>query len=127
MMQQQFIIQELSNDSENISDNESSAQEIKFENSEDDLSMNRERFDNSRNKEIKIGNNDDAYARNLYSNKISFAIFGSFTSQFTLGHSKLYKKYCHAAQSGFRTLGLVKPDNTMTIDIVLSCEGFRED
>lgn len=118
MMQQQFIIQELTNDSEGSSENQSSTHEMKFENSEDGLSIHQEKDDqdNKNNKDEQ----ENLYTRNLYSNKISFAIFGSFTYQFSMSNTKMYKRYCHAAQSGFRTLGLVKPDNTAIIDIVLS-------
>jgi hypothetical protein len=120
MVQQQFIIQELSNESEGQSDRESSmAPGIRFENSESEASLHEEELSRSKVQESKQEQVEIPYSRSLYSNKVSFAVFGSFSYQFSMSQSKLYKQYCHAAQSGFRTLGLVKPDNTQIIEVIL--------
>ena len=76
---------------------------MKFENSEDSVSINQDK-DAQGNKKNK-DEHDNLYIRNLYSNKISFTIFGSFTYQFSMSNTKMYKRYCHAAQVGSGLLG----------------------
>ena len=100
MVQQQFIISELSNDSEDASEQESSIVNHQLETVDVNAQVKVE------DKEIQNNENDEfpvPYSRGFSSNKISFAIFGTFKHQFVLEESKQYKQYVTASLSGLQT------------------------
>lgn len=124
MVQQQFIISELSNESEDASEQESSIVNHQLETVEVNAHghFEGEEIPNDTNDEFPV-----PYSRGFSSNKISFAIFGTFKDQFVLEESKQYKQYVTSSLSGFRLMSMVKPDYSHVLLTLLSCEGFRED
>ena len=129
MVQQQFIISELANETENSSDNDQSLVGGRLETPGDDES---ERPTESMLQKVFNGKGEQTedldvpYSRGFNANKVSFAIFGTFRDQFVIEGSKSYRQYVAACQSGFRVTGMIKPDNSAVLVTLLSCEGFRE-
>ena len=129
MVQQQFIISELSNESEHSSEQESILLQKQFEKAQEELEVPE---GHPGEEEGKKKNNIDQdlpvpYSRGFGVNKISFAIFGSFKSQFVMSDELNYKKYIAASQSSFRVMGMVIPDYSIILTTLLSCEGFQEE
>ena len=127
MVQQQFIISELTNDSENSSEQESILVQKQFEKAQDELEVPKDLPQDQKN--MDINENDDLpvpYSRGFGVNKVSFAIFASFKNQFVLNDSAIYKRYASASQSSFRVMGMVIPDYPVLLETLLSSEGFRE-
>jgi hypothetical protein len=126
MVQQQFIISELSNESENSSEQASSIAHHQLEEID---------YENDSKKQINIRDEKPEkreeyavpYSRGFSGNKVSFAIFGTFNNEFVLEESREYRKYLAASQSGFRVLGMSTPDYSTILYTFLSWEGFRED
>jgi hypothetical protein len=126
MVQQQFIISELNNESENSSEHESSIAPERFDKIQDEIEVPRDQPDYNPGEESKEGP-DLPYSRGFGANKVSFAIFGSFKNQFVIEDSPQYKRYIAACQSGFRVMGMIKPDYYEALVTFLSSEGFRND
>ena len=130
MVQQQFIISELANESEQSSNQGSNSddEDKNFESSQAELSLHSEQAEQVPTpKKAPSKDQEIPYHRGLYSKTVSFAIFGSFRHEFSSEQARMCRKYWSAAQSGFRILGLVKPDNTIAYEVILSWEGFREE
>ena len=124
MVQQQFIISELNNGSENSSEHETSIAQNHLEN----MNGNGASVTESQEAEqTKITEFYVPYFRGFSGYIVSFAIFGTFRHEFALNESKEFKQYQAACQSGFRIMGMVKPDHSIIVQTILSCEGFRED
>jgi hypothetical protein len=127
MVQQQFIISELCNESTVMSDPEPSSKS-RLEETEDDPGMSIEgegEHDDESQDPSPDKDEDELPPSNFRPNKICFGVFGSFGHKFIIKEPELADKYCSTAESGFRTLDLVKPDNSFLIETVLRCEGFR--
>lgn len=94
MVQQQFIISELVNDSEHSSDHGSSAADRQLESSHDEMSDHSDEFEKETKRRADLPHDREIpVSRGLYSNKVSFAIFGSFRHQFVLEQPKLCRRF----------------------------------
>lgn len=96
MVQQQFIISELNNDSENSSERETSMNPSHFEKIQDEIEVSRNQPDYNPGEGSSHDELDMPYSRGFGANKVSFAIFGSFKHQFVIEDSPQYKRYISA-------------------------------
>lgn len=119
MVQQQFIISELSNESENTSEQASSIMHHQLEEI-DSESESRKQINRQNEKIDKRDEFAVPYSRGFSGNKVSFAIFATFKHEFVLEESREYKQYLAASQSGFRVLGMSKPDYSTIMYTFLS-------
>lgn len=120
MVQQQFIISELSNESEHSSDPESILVQKQFENAQEEIEVPSHLPEIEDKKEKEDVDGTVPYSRGFGLNKVSFAIFGSFKSNFVMRDSENYKNYVAASQSSFRVMGMVIPDYSVVLVTLLS-------
>lgn len=115
MVQQQFIIAELTDESEHAPDQESVLQHQHLEEAQEDLGVPKDLPSESPTSKKPDQYSPEAYSRGFGVNKVSFAIFASFIMDDTSD----YKKYVSASQSSFRIMGMVIPDSSVILETLL--------